>query len=178
MVKCQQFARIGKTMKISQSTILISEHSSETFISDEVLCLSRVISRVVFCHNDCCREIWLLLRSINKTQFMKSVSVSCASRMSSLSLYNSRPINFINQEVRRQLLINAIFEGDWRPIMAAKMFFVPNTEAFFKGLVALLQQCGLCCQENSDGGRAEFLARRLEEYQRLSLIHIWRCRRS
>ena len=42
----------------------------------------------------------------------------------------------------------------------------PNTEAFFKGFVALLQQCGLCCQENSDGGLAEFLARRLEEYQR------------
>ncbi|XP_067040491.1 uncharacterized protein [Acropora muricata] len=50
--------------------------------------------------------------------------------------------------------------------MAANRFFVPNTEAFFKGLAALLQQCGLCCPENSDGGLAEFLARRLEEYQR------------
>lgn len=63
MVKCQQFARIGKTMKISQSTIiLISEQSSETFITDEVLCLSRVISREVFCHNDCCREIWFIVK--------------------------------------------------------------------------------------------------------------------
>ena len=86
--------------------------------------------------------------------------------MSSSSLCNSRRINFINQEVRRQPLINAIFEGDLRPIMAANRFFVPNTEAFFKGLVGVLLQCRLCCQENSDGGLAEFLSRRLEEYQR------------
>ena len=64
--------------------------------------------------------------------------------------------------VRRQLLINAIFEGDWTIITAAYRFFVPNTEQFFLGLVALLQQCGLCYQENSHGGLAEFLVRRLQ----------------
>ena len=29
-----------------------------------------------------------------------------------------------------------------------------------------LHQCGGCLNENTDGGHAEFLARRLEEYQR------------
>ena len=33
--------------------------------------------------------------------------------------------------------------------MADNRFFVSNTEEFFEGLVALLQQCGLCCQERS-----------------------------
>ena len=41
--------------------------------------------------------------------------------------------------------------------MAANRFFVPNTEQFSEGLDALLQQCGLCCQEYSDGGLTEFL---------------------
>ena len=49
---------------------------------------------------------------------------------------------FISQVVRRQLLINTIFEGDWTPIVAANTFFVPNTEEFFECLVALLQWCG------------------------------------
>ena len=64
---------------------------------------------------------------------------------------------FINQEVRRQLLIHAIFKGHWTPIMAANRFLVPNTEEFSEDLIALLQQCGLCCQEYSDGGLTEFL---------------------
>ena len=46
------------------------------------------------------------------------------------------------------------------------MMAVPNTEEVFEGLVTLLQQCGLCCHENWDGGLAEFLGSRLEEYQR------------
>lgn len=50
--------------------------------------------------------------------------------------------------------------------MAANLFFVPNADEFFEGLLALLQQCGLHCQKNSDGGQAEFLGRYLEEYQR------------
>ena len=37
---------------------------------------------------------------------------------------------------------------------------------FFEGLISLLQQCGDCVNENTDGGHAEFLARRLDEYQR------------
>ena len=41
--------------------------------------------------------------------------------------------------------------------MAANRFFVPNTEEFSEDLIALLQQCGLCCQEYSDGGLTEFL---------------------
>ena len=33
--------------------------------------------------------------------------------------------------------------------MAANWFFIRNSETFFEGLVvALLHQCGLCCQEN------------------------------
>ena len=72
--------------------------------------------------------------------------------------------------VRRQLLINAIFEGDWTIITAAYRFFVPNIEEFFLGLVALLQQCGLCCQENSDGGLAEFLGRRLQSPSKMAWI--------
>ena len=67
--------------------------------------------------------------------------------------------------MRRQPLIKAISEGDRTPIMAANTFFVPNTEEFFEGLDALLQQCGLCREENSDDGLAEFLGRRIEEYQ-------------
>ena len=39
-------------------------------------------------------------------------------------------MNFINQEVRRQILIKAIVESDIRPIMAAHRFFVTITEAF------------------------------------------------
>ena len=57
-------------------------------------------------------------------------------------------------------------------MMTANRFFVPNTEEFFEGLVVLLPQCGLCCQENSDVGLAEFLARRLEGYQH-TLGDIW-----
>ena len=49
--------------------------------------------------------------------------------------------------------------------MADNRFFVSNTEEFFEGLVALLQQCGLCCQERSDGGLVEFLRRHLGEYR-------------
>ena len=51
--------------------------------------------------------------------------------------------------------------------MAGNLFFVPNAAEFFESLVSLLQQCELCRQENSDGGLAEFLGRRLEEYQRV-----------
>ena len=51
---------------------------------------------------------------------------------------------------------------------------VPNTEEVFEGLVTLLQQCGLCCNENGDGELAEFLGRRLEEYQRtLRVMYGW-----
>ena len=39
--------------------------------------------------------------------------------------------------------------------MAATRLFIQNTEEFFQGLVTLLQQCGLCCQENWDGGYPE-----------------------
>ena len=62
--------------------------------------------------------------------------------------------------------------------MADNTFFVPNTEEFFEGLVALLQQCGLCCQEKSDGGLAKFLGRRLEEYQRTLRVMYGRVKKS
>ena len=50
--------------------------------------------------------------------------------------------------------------------MASNRFNIPNVNEFFEGLISLLQQCGDCVKENTDGGQAEFLARRLEEYQR------------
>ena len=51
--------------------------------------------------------------------------------------------------------------------MASNRFYIPNADEFFEArLLSLLQQCRDCLHENSDGGHAEFLARRLEEYQR------------
>ena len=50
--------------------------------------------------------------------------------------------------------------------MASHRFYIPNANEFFEGLLSLLHQCGDCLNENTDGGHAEFLARRLEEYQR------------
>ena len=50
--------------------------------------------------------------------------------------------------------------------MASNHFYIPNANEFFEGLLSLLYQCGDCLNENTDGGHAEFLARRLEEYQR------------
>ena len=50
--------------------------------------------------------------------------------------------------------------------MASNRFYIPNANEFFEGLLSLLHQCGDCLNENTDGGHAEFLARRLEEDQR------------
>ena len=57
-------------------------------------------------------------------QLLNSMCVSRVPRMSSWMLcnsrrcfYKSRCSFFINQEVRRQLLINTIFEGDWTLII-------------------------------------------------------------
>ena len=50
--------------------------------------------------------------------------------------------------------------------MASNRFNIPNVNEFFEGLIALLQRCGDCVNENTDGGHEEFVARRLEEYQR------------
>ena len=76
---------------------------------------------------------------------MNSLSLLRGPRMSNSMLCNLRRCFY--QEEKRQLLINAIFEGDWTPIMADNRFFVSNTEEFFEGLVALLQ--GVCVFENS-----------------------------
>ena len=43
---------------------------------------------------------------------------------------------------------------------------------FSKLLRSLLQYCGDCVKENTDGGHAEFLTRRQEEYQR-TLCDLW-----
>ena len=51
----------------------------------------------------------------------------------------------------------------------ATLFYIPNVNEFFEGLISLLQQRGDCVNENTDaggGGEAEFLARRLEENKR------------
>ena len=50
--------------------------------------------------------------------------------------------------------------------MASNHFYIPNASEFFEGLLSLLYQCGDCLNENTDRGHAEFLERRLEEYQR------------
>ena len=49
---------------------------------------------------------------------------------------------------------------------ASDRFYIPNASEVFEGLLSLLQHCGDCVKENTDGGHAEFLARRQEEYQR------------
>ena len=49
--------------------------------------------------------------------------------------------------------------------MAFNRFYIPNANEFFEGLLSLLQQCGDCVNENTDGGHEEFLARHLEKYQ-------------
>jgi len=53
--------------------------------------------------------------------------------------------------------------------MTANRFFVPNTEEFFEGLVVLLPQCGLCCQENS--GKQNSLEDVLKDINTLWVIY-------
>ena len=63
--------------------------------------------------------------------------------------------------------------------MASNRFYIPNADEFFEArLLSLLQQCRDCLHENSDGGHAEFLARRLEEYQRTLRVIYGRVRES
>ena len=53
-----------------------------------------------------------------------------------------------------------------------------NHRGVFRRFSCPLQQCELCCQENSDGGLVEFLRRRLEEYQRTLRVMYGRVRES
>ena len=63
--------------------------------------------------------------------------------------------------------------------MASNRFYIPNADEFFEArLLSLLQQCRDCFHENSDGGHAEFLTRRLEEYQRTLRVIYGRVRES
>ena len=86
--------------------------------------------------------------------------------------FNSHVFLVMYQEERRQFLISFVSERDWKREhklefkMASNRFYIPKVNEFFEGLISLLQQCGDCVNENTDGGHAEFLARRLEEYQR------------
>ena len=80
---------------------------------------------------------------------------------------------FLNQEERRQFLISFFYQREWKRgahrlefKMTFNRCYIPNANEFFEGLFSLLQQCGDCVNENTDGGHEEFLARRLEEYQR------------
>ena len=90
----------------------------------------------------------------------------------------NRDACFLNQEERRQFLIISVSERDWKREhrlefkMASDRFYIPNASEFFEGLLSLLQHCGDCVKENTDGGHAEFLARRQEEYQR-TLCDLW-----
>ena len=87
-------------------------------------------------------------------------------------LFVNEDVCFLNQEERRQFLIISVSERDWKREhklefkMASNRFYIPKVNEFFEGLISLLQQCGDCVNENTDGGHGEFLARRLEEYQR------------
>ena len=54
--------------------------------------------------------------------------------------------------------------------MASNRFNIPNVNEFLEGLISLLQQCGDCVNENTDGGHAEFLARRLEDHNFFKFI--------
>ena len=56
--------------------------------------------------------------------------------------------------------------------MASYRFYIPNVSEFFEGLLSLLQHCGDCVKETTDGGHAEFVSRRQEEYQR-TLCDLW-----
>ena len=62
--------------------------------------------------------------------------------------------------------------------MASNRFYIRNADEVFEAeLLSLLQQCRDCLHENSDGGgHAEFLARRLEEYQRTLRVMYGRVR--
>ena len=63
--------------------------------------------------------------------------------------------------------------------MASNRFNIPNADEFFEAtLLSLLQQYRDCLHENSGGGDAEFLARRLEEYQRTLRVTYGRVRES
>ena len=85
---------------------------------------------------------------------------------------------FLNQEERRQFLIISVSERDWKREhrlefkMASVRFYIPNAREFFEGLISLLQHCGDCVKENTDGGHAEFHARRQEEL-RISTHFLW-----
>ena len=63
-------------------------------------------------------------------------------------------------------MISSVSERDWKREhklefkMASNRFYIPKVNEFFEGLISLLQQCGDCVNENTDGGHAEFLARR------------------
>ena len=57
---------------------------------------------------------------------------------------------FLNQEERRQFLISSVSERDFK--MASNRFYIPSAIEFFEGLLSLLQRCGDCVNENTDGG--------------------------
>ena len=48
--------------------------------------------------------------------------------------------------------------------MAADNFFIPNAEEFFANILSIFSQC-TACLEVRDGDQAEFLSRRLEQYE-------------
>ena len=97
-------------------------------------------------------------------------------------------IRFLNQDAckmqeRRQFLMSSVSERDWKRerrlesfkrwlLIVSYLFYIPNANKFFEGLLSLLQYCGDCVKENTDGGHAECLARRQEEYQR-TLCDLW-----
>ena len=50
--------------------------------------------------------------------------------------------------------------------MAVRRLYIPNVEEFFDDFLQLIQRCNECLQGGANGGLAEFLGRRLDEYQR------------
>ena len=79
-------------------------------------------------------------------------------------------------------MIISVSERDWKREhrlefkMASDLSFwsllYSKCSEFFEGFLSLLQHCGDCVEEHTDGGQAKFLARRQEEYQR-TLCDLW-----
>jgi len=104
-------------------------------------------------------NINLLLECVKIVQFNANSHVFDV--MYEETRFLNQDVCFLNQEGRRQFLINCVSERDWNLAnrlefkMASNRFYIPNGNQFFEGLLCLLHQCGDCLNENTDAGHAE-----------------------
>ena len=78
---------------------------------------------------------------------------------------------FFKSRRETTVLISSFSERDWKrehklEFKMASFLYSKCKWEFFEGLLSLLQHCGDCVKENTDGGHAEFLARRQEETEK------------